>query len=186
MQHRVRDDLHVGAQSMGEGRAAMLRAAELTYVEVGSTRDLVLSTGYRSFQRSSALPPDITFESARHDLLTWNVQRRAGIRVSSTSDVEPEAVVDLRLGIGPLSVPAPCRIVYVIEEPDRCGFAYGTLPGHPDSGEEAFVLSRDAAATITFTVTAFSRPDTVLSKLAGPVGHRVQDVMTARYLRAFA
>jgi uncharacterized protein (UPF0548 family) len=186
MPHRVRDDLHMGAQSMGEARAAMLRIAELTYTEIGSTRDLVLPTGYRTLQRSSALPPNITFKSARHELLTWKVQRRAGIRVSSTSDVEPDAVVDLRLGIGPLSVTAPCRVVYVIDEPDRYGFAYGTLPGHPESGEEAFVLSRDAEATIAFTVTAFSRPDTALSKFAGPVGHRVQDVMTARYLRAFA
>ena len=34
---------------------------------------------------------------------------------------------------------APCRVVYVIDEPDIRGFAYGTLPGHPESGEERFV-----------------------------------------------
>ena len=28
---------------------------------------------------------------------------------------------------------APCRVVYVIDEPDVRGFAYGTLPGHPES-----------------------------------------------------
>ncbi|SIP67631.1 hypothetical protein BN9982_740001 [Mycobacterium tuberculosis] len=31
---------------------------------------------------------------------------------------------------------APCRVVYVIDEPDVRGFGYGTLPGHPVSGEE--------------------------------------------------
>jgi uncharacterized protein (UPF0548 family) len=90
-----------------------------------------------------------------------------------------------RLGIGPLSVNAPCRVVYVVVELDRCGYAYGTLPGHPESAEEALLLRRSECGGISFTVTAFSRPATVLSKVAGPVGHRLQDLMTTRYLRAF-
>lgn len=69
--------------------------------------------------------------------------------------------------------------------PARQGFAYGTLPGHPESGEEAFILDRHDDETTTFTVVAFSRPASVLAKLAGPVGSLVQDVMTTRYLRAF-
>jgi uncharacterized protein (UPF0548 family) len=181
----VRDDLPVIAQPMSEQREAVLRMAKMTYPEIGMTQNSVPPVGYRTFQRSVTLPPDITFESARSDLLAWTVQLRAGIRVSSSSDVAPDAVVDLRLGVRPLSVTAPCRVVYVVDEPDRCGYAYGTLPGHPESGEEAFVLTRNEGGGIAFTVTAFSRPATVLSKVAGPVGHRVQDLMTARYLRAF-
>jgi uncharacterized protein (UPF0548 family) len=38
------------------------------------------------------------------------------------------------------------RVVAVADEPDRCGFAYGTLPGHAVCGEEAFVVARDEAA----------------------------------------
>ena len=34
----------------------------------------------------------------------------------------------------------PARVVYVIDEPLRKGFAYGTLPGHPETGEEAFIV----------------------------------------------
>jgi uncharacterized protein (UPF0548 family) len=37
---------------------------------------------------------------------------------------------------------APCRVIYTITEPRRKGFAYGTLPGHPESGEEAFTISQ--------------------------------------------
>jgi uncharacterized protein (UPF0548 family) len=171
---------------MSERRMAILRAAELTYSEVGMTQGAVLPVGYRTFHRSAELPPHVAFESARRDLLTWMVQRRAGIRVSSASDVTPEAVVDLRLGVGPLSVTAPCRVVYVLDEVDRCGFAYGTLPGHPESGEESFVLRRKPNNAVRFSVIAFSRPATLLSRLAGPVGHRLQDFMTARYLRTFS
>ena len=54
---------------------------------------------------------------------------------------------------------APCRIVGVIEEEeDRWGFAYGTLPGHFEQGEEAFVVSRSTDGRVHFEVTAFSRP----------------------------
>jgi hypothetical protein len=53
---------------------------------------------------------------------------------------------------------APCRVVYVIDEPRRRGFAYGTLPGHPESGEEAFVLEQRDDGTIASNIIAFSRP----------------------------
>jgi uncharacterized protein (UPF0548 family) len=185
MQPRVRDDLPVSAQPMSDQRQAVLRLAKLTYPEVGMTQNSVLPVSYRTFQRSVTLPPSVDFESASGDLLAWAVQRRAGIRVSSSSDVAPDAVVDLRLGVGPLSVTAPCRVVYVVDEPGRCGYAYGTLPGHPEFGEESFMLTRNESGEIAFTVTAFSRPATALSKVAGPLGRRVQDLMTTRYLRTF-
>ena len=94
------------------------------------------------------------------------------------------AVVDLRIGVGLLSVVAPCRVVLVIDEPDRCGFAYGTLPGHPESGEESFMVERRPDATLTLAITAFSRPAATLSKISAPLGRRIQDLFTSRYLRA--
>lgn len=48
----------------------------------------------------------------------------------------------LGIGAGILTPNAPCQVVYVLDEPDRQGFAYGTLPGQPESGEEAFVIER--------------------------------------------
>jgi uncharacterized protein (UPF0548 family) len=46
----------------------------------------------------------------------------------------------------------------VIDEENRRGFAYGTPPGHPEQGEEAFVVALREDGQVTFTVTAFSRP----------------------------
>ena len=163
-----------------------LRSALLTYSEVGMTKRPDLPVGYRAFRRSTILRARADFQAVSGDLLSWMVQRRAGIRVTASSDVKLDAVVDLRLGVGRIAVIAPCHVVYVVDEADKCGFAYGTLPGHPESGEEAFVLDLNTDATITFTITACSRPATTLAKLAGPIGRRVQDIMTARYLRALA
>jgi uncharacterized protein (UPF0548 family) len=90
----------------------------------------------------------------------------------------------MRLGPGVISMRIPCRVVYVIDEPDRRGFAYGTLPGHPESGEESFVLHRETGDRVRFVITAFSRPSTRLAKLGGPATQRLQHFMTTRYLRS--
>lgn len=171
---------------LGSERGASLGAARLTYLEVGGTAG-ELPRGYRIISRSSRLPTAVDFEVAVRDLFEWRVQQRAGLRVAASDQrVGPAAVVELRIGIGLLAVRAPCRVVYVVDEPRRQGFAYGTLPGHPETGEEAFILEQRDDGSTTFTITAFSRPASGLVKLAGPLGRRVQDVVTSRYLRAFS
>ena len=53
---------------------------------------------------------------------------------------------------------------YVTNQPDRQGFAYGTLPGHPECGEEAFIVEQHDDGAVTFAITAFSRPATLQAK----------------------
>ena len=87
------------------------------------------------------------------------------------------------VGLGP--VRAPCRVVYVVDEPDRRGFAYGTLPGHPESGEELFAVRHDPADDAVYAeVVAFSRHATWWSRAAGPVTSLIQRIVTARYVEA--
>jgi len=161
--------------------AAALRAARLTYSEVGATTYETLPDGYRGFERTRQLPRHTDFDKAVEDLLHWRVHQRAGLNVRASSlAVAPDAVVVL----GFLGLTAPCRVVRIVAEADRRGFAYGTLPGHPEQGEEAFVLERGVDGAVRFTVRAFSRPAGLLSTVAGPLGRRVQDAITARYLRA--
>ena len=81
-------------------------------------------------------------------MLRWGMLRGAGLRVMASTEIAgPGAVVVV--GLGP--VRAPARVVYVIAEQDRRGFAYGTLPGHPETGEELWTDSetaRDSTAII--------------------------------------
>ena len=76
----------------------------------------------------------------------------------------------IRLGVGPLALRAPVRIVYLVDEPARAGFAYGTLPGHPEQGEEAFMITMDDAERVRFDIVAFSRPATRMARTSGPIG----------------
>ena len=140
--------------------------------------------GYAGLVRSTTLARR-DLDGAAQDLLGWRVHERAGLRVEA-SDVPlvSGTVVVLRWGPGPLSLSIPCRVVRVVDEPDRRGFAYGTLPGHPEAGEEEFLLERDQDGRVVFTVRAFSRPASRAARWSGPVGRATQQLMTRRYLRA--
>lgn len=164
-----------------------LAAAPLSYPEVGQTRG-PLPAGYSHVMRSATLGrgSDLLREAAE-GLLTWQLHRRAGVRVvPSAARIADGVVANLLIGVGPLAVTAPVRVVYVVDEPMRRGFAYGTLPGHPESGEEAFVLEHLADDRVVLTITAFSRHATTLARLGGPAAAVVQRLVTGRYLRALA
>ena len=161
-----------------------LAGAELTYQEVGdgggSPRRV---PSFRLFGARRAWSQ--IFARAGDAVCGWRVQLGAGLQVSASArTAAPGAVVILGLGIGPIRLRAPCRVVYTVDEPRRRGFAYGTLAGHPESGEEAFMVEHHDDDTVSLKITAFSRPATRLAKLTSPVGAIVQRQVTARYLRS--
>ena len=167
--------------------ASRLALAELTYREVGATKG-ALPPGYHHLRRRRVIGSGRdAFATAASALLAWQVQLRAGLRVTASAPVaEPGAVVVLAVGARPLRVRAPCRVVYTVTEPRRRGFAYGTLPGHPECGEEAFMIEQRDDGSVALSVTAFSRPATVTARAAGPLGRLIQQHVTHRYLQALA
>lgn len=162
--------------------AAALRSAPFTYADVGATAGLdAAPPGHRVLRRTTEV--GCSFDDAVERLMTWGMHERAGLRVRSSSPrVEADAVVEMRIPWLP-GLRIPCRVVRVVSEPDEAGFAYGTLPGHPESGEEAFVVSREGER-VTFSITAFSRPATRLARSGGPFTLLGQEFFTRRYLRA--
>lgn len=88
------------------------------------------------------------------------------------------------MGVGALGLENSLSRVDVVDDPLRGGFTYATLPGHPESGEEQFLLEQQDDGRIYFTITAFSKPASTVAKLGGPVGRAAQWLVTERYLRA--
>jgi uncharacterized protein (UPF0548 family) len=66
------------------------------------------------------------------------------------------------------------RIVTVVDEPERFGFTYRTLPDHAVDGDERFLVERSADGTVVYDVLARSRPRHVLAWLGYPLARRVQ------------
>jgi len=71
-----------------------------------------------------------------------------------------------------------CRIVYIVDESGpitKFGFAYGTLPGHVESGEERFLIEWDHGEnSVWFDILAFSKPNHFLTRLGYPLVRRKQ------------
>ena len=94
--------------------------------------------------------------------------------------LEAEAAV-LREVTPHLPVTTRCEVTEVIDEQDRAGFRYRTVPGHPLEGEELFLVERIGGRTV-FTVSETSRPATLVAKLPG--ARAVQARINERYLDA--
>src|SRR4051812_25686023 len=121
------------------------------------------------------------FELAVAGIQAWVPHLRAGLRVEPRDPPAESATVAVAARVGPLTAVAVCRIVSVVDEPDRYGFAYGTLPGHPERGEEALLVERQDSG-VMFKIVAFSKPAELLARLGGPVTRRIQQAATKRYL----
>lgn len=175
------------ALSAGPGKTVAvdwekLATVPLSYAEAGATAG-PLPAGYHHIQREHPIGAGrAVFDEAATKLMSWELQRSAGVLVdASEPTARPGALV--AVGVGPLN--GACRVVYVVNEPNRCGFAYGTLQGHPEVGEEYFGVRFDPTSQAVYTqVIAFSRPGRWWSKAGSRFGAFVQQRITERYLRA--
>ncbi|MFZ0832411.1 MAG: DUF1990 domain-containing protein [Mycobacterium sp.] len=161
---------------------ARLADEPFTYTEIGATADR-LPDGYHHVRKSARIGTGrARFDEAAARVMRWGMLRGAGARVTASTEVADVGSVVL-VGLGP--VRAPCRVVYVVDDENRRGFAYGTLRGHPESGEELFAVRLDPADDAVYAeVAAFSRHATWWSKAAGPSTSLIQRIVTRRYLRA--
>jgi uncharacterized protein (UPF0548 family) len=159
-----------------------LAAMTFTYQQVGATAG-ELPDGYHHVRKSAVIGNGRPrFDDAAAKVMRWGMLRGAGVRVEASSEVAAVGS-EVLVGLGPLR--APCRVVYLIDEENRRGFAYGTLAGHPESGEELFAVRYDAATgDVLAEVVAFSRHATWWSRLGSPVTSLAQRVITTRYLTA--
>ncbi|WP_405014044.1 DUF1990 family protein [Kitasatospora sp. NBC_01539] len=144
----------------------------LNYREVhATTRPGPLPAGYHHLHHRAVVGHGpAALAAAGLAVTTWRMHRGTGAHVTADTD---RAVVGTRvtvaLGLGPARLTAPCEVVWAVDEPHRIGFAYGTLDGHPECGEEAFVVELGEDGAVRFTVTAFSRPGRWYTRLAGPL-----------------
>ncbi|MGY1813771.1 DUF1990 family protein [Blastococcus sp. SYSU D00820] len=160
--------------------------APFTYAEVGATRDAVLPAGYTTAERSVVVGRGAAdHEAAAAAVFGWAAQRSCGLRVRADGPATREGtVVVLTAGLFPLGYDIPCRVVWAQAEGDERGFAYGTLPGHPESGEESFVVRLTPDGDVLFTLRVFYRLASPAARLVAPASRVLQAVASRRYLSA--
>lgn len=154
------------------------RSLDVTYTGMYATRgDVAVPAGYDHDRAHEELGRgEAVFRAAVAAIRAWTMFppplayiEPAGIPI----EVGQVAGVIIRaFGIWTLNA---ARIVYVIDEPRRFGFAYGTLPGHVEAGEELFLVSWLADDTVRYDIDAFSQPRYWPARIGKPVVRMLQD-----------
>jgi uncharacterized protein (UPF0548 family) len=152
---------------------------KVNYPEVGATRTGPLPEGYRHLVRIADL--GIGLDAAAELVMTWGLQERCGLRPEADA---PRAAPGVEFALRYFGLRLPCQVVWTEETPARVGFGYGTLPGHQERGEAAFLLEPLGPARTRFTLRSFSVPGTPLSRLGTPVVRLLQARATDRYVTA--
>lgn len=147
-----------------------------SYLEIGATRETA-PTGYNVDHNREllGLGPD-DFEKAKVAMRAWKMFDVPGLElIPNNTPIQAGRNVALlahHLGFYSLS---SCRIVYVIDEQYRFGFAYGTLTQHVEIGEERFTIEfHPDTGEVWYDIFAFSRPGHILVKLGYPYGRYKQ------------
>jgi uncharacterized protein (UPF0548 family) len=158
----------------------------LTYEPVGMAAMAEAPAGYRLDRSSRPLGRgDRVFERAADALRHWRVHEGAGLVVEAAGPPTVGAVVAMAAPLPVVGyIDVVCRVVDVVDLPERFGFAYGTLSVHPEQGEESFTVVRSVDDAISFEIVAVSRPRQLLARAFPPVARRLQVAATNRYFVA--
>lgn len=150
------------------------RETPLSYDEVGGTRGTPPRGYVVDCNRVRLGTGSVPFERARQALKSWQMLQLGWVEPCWPDATlrEGELVGTLARACG-LWVVNVCRIVYVTDEPSAAGnefsFAYGTLEGHVECGEERFRIEwQHADDSVWYEIVAFSKPGRWIARVGYP------------------
>jgi uncharacterized protein (UPF0548 family) len=150
-----------------------------SYSEVGATRGEAPRGYTLDHNRVCLGKGEAIYRKATDAIRQWRMFAIPWISLCyPDAPIEPDTVVAVfAYPFWPWSL-NPARIIYVIDEQgavDRYGFAYGTLPGHIEKGEERFSVEwNHADDSVWYDILAYSKPAHVLVRIGKPVARYFQ------------
>jgi uncharacterized protein (UPF0548 family) len=152
---------------------------DFTYADIGATFGNPPAGFNVDHTRQKLGSGERTFLAATSALQKWDQLHLSWLEAGpADTPIHRGEVVAILARIGMLWSLNACRIVAVVDEAgqiDRFGFAYGTLPGHAEMGEERFLIEWDHAEdTVWYDILAFSRPRHPLARLGYPFARLLQ------------
>jgi uncharacterized protein (UPF0548 family) len=71
------------------------------------------------------------------------VKTRSGFSVDDSRAVSSGTELTITARVAGVRVREPAQVAAVVQTANRVGFSYRTRPGHPVTGEEAFIVHRE-------------------------------------------
>ena len=149
--------------------------SNFSYTPLQITRNSVVSGYTMDHNRVQLGSGARCFDAAASAIRQWKMFDLGWVRLFfNTTRIEKGATVAVvvqHLGVWSMNA---CRIVYVIEEQQRYGFAYGTLAEHAERGEERFMVEWNRHDdTVWYDLLALSKPGP-MARLGYPYTRRLQ------------
>ncbi len=143
-----------------------VRQLPITYWERGATAwERMPQEFTHDEQRLKIGSGDADWRAAKKAIRNWKMFPSDWISLSGTPAIEVGQQVLVTARLLGLWWSNPARIVYTVEEENKFGFAYGTLPGHLEQGEELFLVERDEQGDVYYTLRVMSRPQWWVARL---------------------
>ncbi|GHH66272.1 hypothetical protein GCM10017772_05920 [Promicromonospora soli] len=145
--------------------------------------------GWRAYEHTVRLGSGTdVWNAASSAVLSWGIKSRSGFTVDPLLEAGRIARRGERYWlvarIGPLHVREPVEVVATIATDRQAALAYGTLEGHPVSGEETFIVRRDENGNVNLTLRSLTRAGRGPWRGLFPLILIAQRVYRRRYLRA--
>ncbi|GAA1547911.1 MULTISPECIES: DUF1990 family protein [Brevibacterium] len=156
--------------------------------------------GYRDFESAFFVGHGRdTFDRCAEELLHWKVKVRSGFDIdvgtpgtvaeksgpdAETPRVQAGQEPTIFVRLGPFRLPEPARVIEVFESETRSGFTYATLPGHPITGEESFILIHTPDDRVFLVLRSVSQAGMGTWRLGEPAVRLAQIIYRRRYARA--
>lgn len=174
--------------TVGEARLAEFGALAARDEPTATPRGLLDGAGLAdAFEHSRLLSrAPGAFDRARAALRSLAPQRAISAVWPADAEAVAGSTVVAALRVGPVHLLAIDRIVQVVDEPDRYGFAYVTLPGHVLRGEEAFLVERSAEGEVMASVRGWADLAVPGGRLLRPPLRIAERHAADRYLDALA
>jgi uncharacterized protein (UPF0548 family) len=151
------------------------RGKAVTYAPIGAANGGAPPPGFvLDHNRQRLGTGAAVFARAKEDLRGWRMFPRPWTAIEPVAPIAEGEVVAVHVrafGVWWLNA---ARIVYVIDEPRRFGFAYGTLPGHAERGEERFLVEWRQDDEVWYDLRAISRPRYWAARAARPLTRALQ------------
>jgi uncharacterized protein (UPF0548 family) len=147
-----------------------------SYAPVGCTNDGGRPGGFVEDRTAVSLGhgPEV-FDAARDALREWKQFPATWTRIDpADAPIAEGTIVTMTARTFGLYTLNSCRVVYAFDEPDRFGFAYGTLPGHVECGEERFQVRVTDDGDVRYEILAYSRPRHWLARVGYPLARLAQ------------
>lgn len=180
----------------------------LNYAAIGATTsDVVLSfppEGFRSTQVRHRLGSGThRFDQAGRSLMTWGALRGAGITVRAvqadqapaslretgplfledgTPWITPGMTASLTVRDGGFPLDGQVKVVTVVDEPGRIGFAWGTCPGNGLQAEQLLLVEHEDDDSVWATIRTICRVEGLRGR--SPWLRRAQERLERRLVTA--